>query len=89
MSLYSFCSRVVNMWNSLPNKVVEVDTINIFKNSLDKYWTNQKVFHGFNADLTKTVDLPICIWMMRPTELMAADVSNDKVEFYVYQQQQQ
>jgi len=36
----------VNIWNSLPNDVVEVDvdTINIFKNRLDKYWTNQEVF---------------------------------------------
>jgi len=30
---YSFCSRVVNIWNSLPNEVVEVDTINNFKES--------------------------------------------------------
>jgi len=41
---YSFCSRVVKIWNSLPNKVAEVDTINILKNRLDKYCTNQKVF---------------------------------------------
>jgi len=34
----------VNIWNSLPNEVVEVDTINIFKNHLDKYWTNQELF---------------------------------------------
>jgi len=25
---YSFSSRVVNMWNSLPHDIVEVDTIN-------------------------------------------------------------
>jgi len=37
---YLFCSRVENIWNSLPNEVVEVDTINIFQNCLDKYWTN-------------------------------------------------
>jgi len=28
---YLFSSRVVNMWNSLPNDVVEADTINICK----------------------------------------------------------
>jgi len=39
---------------------VEVDTINIFKNRLDKYWTNHEVFYDFNADLTGTGDLPIC-----------------------------
>jgi len=59
---YSFCSRVVNIWNSLPNEVVEVDTINIFKNRLDKHWSNQEVFfNDFNANLTGTGDLPICI----------------------------
>jgi len=31
---YSFCSRVV--WNSLPNEVVGVGTINILKNCVDK-----------------------------------------------------
>jgi len=30
---HSFCSRVVNIWNSLPNEVVEGDTINIFLES--------------------------------------------------------
>jgi len=52
---YSFCSRVVNVWNSLPNYVVEADTINIVKNRLDKhwgYWLNQEVLFNFNADLT-------------------------------------
>jgi len=58
---YSFCSTAVNIWNSLPNEVVEADAINIFKNCLDKYWSNQEVFYDFNADLTGTGDLPFCI----------------------------
>jgi len=41
---YSFSSRVVNMWNTLPNDVVEADSVNTFKNRLDKYWFNQDVF---------------------------------------------
>jgi len=41
---YSFSSREVNMWNSLSNDLVEADTINTFKNRLDKYWFNQDVF---------------------------------------------
>jgi len=32
------------MWNSLRNDVVEADTINIFKNHLDEYRSNQDVF---------------------------------------------
>jgi len=34
---YSFSSRKVNMWNSLPNDVVEADTVNTFKNCLDAF----------------------------------------------------
>jgi len=29
--------RVVSMWNSLPNDIIEAHTINTFKNRLDKY----------------------------------------------------
>lgn len=33
-----FTNRVINLWNSLPEDVVTSGTVNIFKNSLDKYW---------------------------------------------------
>ena len=39
---YSFCYRVVNVWNSLPDYVVEADSVNSFKSRLDKYWANQE-----------------------------------------------
>jgi len=58
---YSCNSRVVNMWNSLPNDVVGADIINTFKNHLDKYWSNQDVLFNFNADLNGTGSLPICM----------------------------
>jgi len=58
---YLFCSRVVNVWNSLPNNAVEADTINIFKNRLDKHWLNQEVLFNFNADLTGSGSVPICM----------------------------
>lgn len=35
---YSFGSRVVNLWNSLPDSVILCDTVNSFKNRLDKFW---------------------------------------------------
>ena len=58
---YSFCARVVNIWNSLPNEVVEADTVNAFKYRLDKHWSNQDVLFDFNANLTGTVS--VRIWM--------------------------
>ena len=45
-----FCARVVNIWNSLPNKVVEAYTVNAFKYRVDKHWSNQDVLFDFNAD---------------------------------------
>lgn len=35
---YSFSHRVVNLWNSLPAKVVISDSINSFKNNLEEEW---------------------------------------------------
>ena len=33
-----FSQRVVNSWNALPADVVEAETVNSFKNRLDKFW---------------------------------------------------
>jgi len=49
---YSFTARIVNIWNSLPNSVVDVDTICLFKARLDKFWMHQDVLYDFTADLT-------------------------------------
>jgi len=58
---FAFCSRIVNIRNSLPNEVVESNTINTFKNRLDKHWSNQEGLFDFNADLTGTGGQPVCI----------------------------
>ena len=50
-----------NIWNSLPNEVVEANTVNAFKYRLDKHWSNQDVLFGFNANLTGTGSVPICM----------------------------
>jgi len=51
---------VVNVWNSLPDYVVEADSLNAFKIRLDKYWTNQDVVYDYKSDLTGTGGLPVC-----------------------------
>ena len=58
---YSFCYRVVIVWNSLPDYVVEADSANSFKNRLDKYWANQEFVFNFNSELMGTGGLPVCI----------------------------
>jgi len=42
--------------------VVEADTVNAFKYRLDKHWSNHDVLFDFNADLTGTGSVPICMW---------------------------
>ena len=58
---FAFCNRIVNIWNSLLNEVVESNTINTFKNRYDKHWSNQEVLFDFNADLTGTGGQPVFI----------------------------
>lgn len=47
-----FTNRVTNIWNSLPNDIVKVDSTNQFKNRLDKFWQNQEIFYNYKAELT-------------------------------------
>jgi len=49
-----FTTEEKNIWNSLPNSVVDVCTVNAFKASLDKFWQHQLVKFDFTADLTGT-----------------------------------
>jgi len=49
---YSFSARIVNIWNNLPNTVVVVDTVCLFKTRLDKFWMHQVIKYDFTAELT-------------------------------------
>ena len=46
---YYFTNRVVPVWSSLPNNVVMVNNINIFKNRLDKFWLSYDFVYSFRA----------------------------------------
>ena len=39
-------------WFSLPNYVVDVQSIDVFKVRLDKFWAQQEVMFDWTADLT-------------------------------------
>jgi len=53
---YSFSARIVNIWNSRPNSVVDVDTVCLFKACYDKFWMHQDVLYDFAADVTAISD---------------------------------
>ena len=53
---FFFSARIVNIWNSLPHWVVDVQYIDTFKLQLDRFWAKQEVMFNWTADLTATGD---------------------------------
>ena len=49
---FSFTSRIVSLWNSLPDSVVCAESTNSFKNKLDSHWRNEEMFYDFKSVLT-------------------------------------
>ena len=47
----TFEVRIVNIWNNLPENVVNLPNVNTFKNRLDKHWENQKILFNYRAEL--------------------------------------
>jgi len=54
MRKYVFTQRIINMWNSLPVRVVNSSLVNSFKNNLDRFWSNQEMYYNFRCDITGT-----------------------------------
>jgi len=51
-AFHSLSAHIINMWNSLPDSVVDVDSLNLFKAHLDNLWMHQDVKCDLTADLT-------------------------------------
>jgi len=47
-----FTNRIVAIWNSLPDYVVDEHSVNVFKNSLDRHWCTQELFYDFEFELS-------------------------------------
>ena len=47
-----FSVRVVNVWNSLTEDIVMAESVNAFKNRLDRFWQGQEVLYDWRAKLT-------------------------------------
>ena len=48
---FSFSNRVRTLWNSLPDTVVEAESVNSFKGRLDRFWNDQEVKYNWKADI--------------------------------------
>ena len=47
---YSYCSRVVNIWNNLPSDVITGTSVNSFKNRSDTFWADYEVLYNYKAN---------------------------------------
>jgi len=52
------CTNMVNFGTV----TTDIEVWEIFKNRLDKHWLNHEVLCDFNADLTGSGSVPICMW---------------------------
>jgi len=51
---YSFCNRIINVWNSLPEDIVTAPSVNSFKNRLDKFLSTQELKYNWQVEITGT-----------------------------------
>jgi len=51
---YSFCNRITNVWNSLPEDIVTAASVNSFKNRLDKFWLTHEPKYNWQVEITGT-----------------------------------
>ena len=48
-----FSNKIVTTWNTLPNIVVKSESLNVFKNRLDKLLENQELLMDYRSVLYK------------------------------------
>jgi len=46
-----FSNRIIAVWNSLLNNIVNAESTKIFKNRLDRFWVNQEIKFDWHADI--------------------------------------
>lgn len=49
---FYFGNRIISIWNSLPDSVVNASSVATFERKLDKFWANQSCLFDYKADLT-------------------------------------
>jgi len=48
---FNFINRVIPILNTLSDHGVSAETVNTFRNRLDRFWSNQDVLYDYTADL--------------------------------------
>jgi len=45
---------MIKNWNSVPDNVINSNSIGIFKNRLDLFWKSQECYYDYKSDLAGT-----------------------------------
>ncbi len=53
---FSFCHRVVDVWNGLPDKVVGAENVMSFEKRLDEYWKYQPQKFYFQENIDNKIN---------------------------------
>ena len=48
---FPYTNRIISAWNNLPDSVVSANTVNTFKNRLDRFWKDQEIQFNWKADI--------------------------------------
>jgi len=51
---YYFGNRIISHWNSLPDNVINSNSIGVFENKLDHFWKSQDCYYKYKSDLAGT-----------------------------------
>ena len=51
MRKYTFVVRIVEIWNSLPESVIQAKTVKNFEIGLDEHWKHQEYKYDFTANI--------------------------------------
>jgi len=60
VAFFAPVTLTLTRWSSLPNKIVDAESVNTFKTRLGKYWRDQPLLYDFKAELAGTGDRSKC-----------------------------
>ena len=49
-----FVNRIVRIWNSLPDNIVNAPSVLSFEHQLDKFWSSQELLYNWHSVITGT-----------------------------------
>ncbi len=54
---HSFLCRVTDIWNALPESVINCETVKKFEKKLDEFWSNSEKIYNYRAHILSTTSI--------------------------------